>query len=208
MIMADRIAVLYDENNQTADVFHLHHITIYEKNQKWEETTLLSEVSVSESKNIRSILDSLIYKIKDCKVIVGRMIAGMPYYMLDKNGFMICEAEECSEELLEQISQELFKEEEPQFIPDENVPKKPMPVDNAGNYYFNFALIQKNFPEISSKKALLPFFSHELFQSITIVCTHIMPWLDNYLKQMNLQMESHREDGLYTLVITHRLCSE
>lgn len=209
--MMKKIAVLYDENNQITDVFHINSIVIYHKIDSWQEYKILSDIAIkiSEAGNIRDSIELIIKSLEDCKVIIGTLIVGIPYYILDKNGFIICEAEKFSQALLEEISMD-YLEKKIEVKENEvlNLPKSPRPIDNEGNFFFDFAMVQKNFPEISSKKALLPFFSNELFHSITIVCTHIMPWLDTYIEQRNFKLESKREDGLYTLIITHKQCNE
>lgn len=209
--MEKKIAVLFDEQNQITDFLSVHHITVYEKKNTWMEIKTLSDLRISAGSggSVRAALDNAVGRLEDCKVIVGSLIVGIPYYILDKNGFIVCEAQQFSEELLEQICTD-YLEEVPEVREEEqvNIPKKPVPVDNEGNYFFDFASVQKAYPEISSKKALLPFFSNELFQSITIICTHIMPWLDTYIVERNLKMESNRESGLTTLIISHKSCKD
>lgn len=207
--MEKKIAILYDNNKQITDIFRANNIVIYEKNDSWEESMEILVNNDSEEVSIRDSIKSLIKLLGSCKVIIGTSILGIPYYILDKNGFIICEAEEFSGELLEQIEFDYFAENiESIKTETEYVPKSPVPIDCEGNYFFDFAKLQKNNPEISSKKALLPFLSYELFQSITIICTHIMPWIDTYLEQRNLHLEATRDDGLYKLLITQKLCMD
>ena len=84
----------------------------------------------------------------------------------------------------------------------------PVSVDHEGNYFLDFLKLQKYHPELTSKKVLLPFFATELFQTITIICSHKMPWLDVVLEQKQLECTQKRENGAYTLLISHKICKE
>lgn len=203
-----KIGIIYDKDNCITDLFHMNHITVYEKKETWVDTNMIRDIEIHEN-NLRVKMDTLIYKLDACKVIIGKEIVGIPYYILDKNGFIMCEADEFSQELLNQIEEDYFMIKQNSCDTEEvSIPKNPIALDNAGNYFLDFAKVQKYFPQISSKKALLPFFSHELFQSITIVCTHIMPWLETFVEQSNYHMEYCRDNGLYTIIITHKLCNQ
>jgi hypothetical protein len=96
------------------------------------------------------------------------------------------------------------KEEREDDLP--KVPLEPEPVDHEGNYFFDFYQLQKEHPEISSKKALLPFLCNELFLSLTLTCSHEMPWLNPFCEEHNLDYEASRQEGLYQVVISHKTC--
>lgn len=210
--MKKRAAVLHGENNLIAEIFDFTKIIVYEKIEEWEAVTALSgtgiNAEIQEKTNIRKNMEMIISWLKEheIKIIIGKLIVGIPYYMLDKNGFIVCEAENFSQELLEQIAADYLEKNEEAEKTEEEVPSRPFPVDNEGNYFLDFALLQKKRPEISSKKALLPFLSNELFQSLTVVCTHIMPWLDVFLEDRNLKIDAERKNGLYTVKISRKLC--
>ena len=111
-------------------------------------------------------------------------------------------------ELLNQIYADycIEKEIEEKDI-TEFVSMYPQPADNSGNFFFDFIKDQKKYPHLSSKKMLLPFLSHELFQSVTIICSHIMPWMENYTQERGLELSAKKEPGKITIVITHKQCN-
>ncbi len=142
----------------------------------------------------RDSLAELESKLGGCKVIVGSQITGIPFYFFDKKGYKVCESEEFSKKLLDQIYEDFLEisvyeiKDEVNKIEIKNIPIKPVELDEEGNYFLDFVKVQKYRPEISSKRALIPFFNNEIFSSLTIICSHIMPWLDIFLKERDLEV--------------------
>lgn len=209
--MNSKIAILKDSVNNISDLFHVTHIDIYEKNSKWEIFKIIDrlEVNTSTTSALRLFLEDLMKQLGDCKIIIGLTIMGMPYHILDRNDFILCEAETFSLKLLDEVYEDYcMPKEEERKESALDVPSFPQPVDNDGNFYLDFIEVQKYRPEVTSKKALIPFLSHELFQTLTIECSHIMPWLENFLLERGLEYSVKRENGRYLVVITHKQCEE
>ena len=215
------IVVLFDANNDLTDFYNLSCIRIYEK--KDGEFKVVNEISnilvdTSNIKESREFLTKLSKEFGVSKIIVGSQITGIPYHFLAKEGFEIFEAKKFSDELLEQIHEDYIAHPKSELDSEENelekeeiakTPIAPVAINEEGDYFLDFARVQKYRPEITSKKALLPFLSNELFQSLIIVCNHIMPWLENYFVQnKNIEYSSKRENGVYTIIITHKVCSD
>jgi len=215
------IVVLFDENDNLTDFYNLKTIKIYKKNDG--EFKVIKEipnisVDISSINASREFLTKLIEKFEASKIIVGSQITGIPYHFFAKEGFEIFEAEKFSEELLEQIHEDYIEHPQGDQDSTENdlekeeiakTPIAPVPVNEEGDYFLDFARVQKYRPEITSKKALLPFLSNELYQSLIIVCNHVMPWLENYFAEnKNIEFSSKRENGVYTIIIVHKGCSD
>lgn len=224
--MNNKIAVLLDEEQQLTRLADATFIYIYEKKSEWEMTEMISTKDFVDERenNIKNFTLALIEKLKCCKVIVGTLILGVPYYLLIRAGYELCEAPAFSVLLLEQLYEDycnplnkgeskqdraLEKQIEAGMEPDtlaSNISRTPIPLDESGHYFIDLIAVQKAYPEMSSKKLLLPFFSHTLFESLKINCSHIMPWLKDYLEQRNLIAHINREQGKYVVLITHKLC--
>ena len=208
--MGNKIAVFLGANKKTADLYSVCSVKIYERFlEEWLEVSEFPFMLKNESsaEEMRSLMKSLILKLDNCKIIIVKELIGIPYHILDKEGFIICEAEEFSFGILDAVYNDFCVEKEEEEKAEEiYVPTCPQPMDDMGNYFLDFNAVQKYKPEVSSKKALLPFFSNELFLSLTLICSHIMPWLDNFFEEHNLEYSHKREDGLYTLYITHKKC--
>lgn len=208
------IIVLLDENEKISDFFHLNKIKIYKKKDDYFK--VIKEIDeilpvTSDMKSFREFLEVLTKEFGESKIIVGSQITGIPFHYFVKLGYEVIEAEELNNQLLEQIqedyieqqtSQESNTEQEAEKLEKANTPIAPIPMDENGNYFLDFIRIQKYRPEISSKKAILPFLTTN-FQTLTIYCSHVMPWLENYFNQnSNLTYCYKREDGCYTILIS------
>ena len=215
------IVVLFDANNNLTDFSNLNLIKIYKKEDgEFKVVREIPNIAVdtSDIKSSREFLTKLIEEFGESKIIVGSQITGIPYHFFAKEGFEIFEAEKFSEELLEQIHEDYIENPKSELGSDEDdlekeevakTPISPVAINEEGDYFLDFARTQKYRPEITSKKALLPFLSNELYQSLIIVCNHIMPWLENYFAEnKNIEYSSKRENGVYTIIITHKVCSE
>ncbi|SEW37565.1 Iron only nitrogenase protein AnfO (AnfO_nitrog) [[Clostridium] fimetarium] len=215
------IVVLFDVNDNLTDFYNLSRIRIYKKeDQEFKVIREISDISMDTSniKSSRESLSKLIEEFGTSKIIVGSQITGIPYHFFAKEGFEIFEAQKFSEELLAQIHEDYIENPKNNLDSDENdlekieianTPIAPFATNEEGDYFLDFTRVQKYRPEITSKKALLPFLSNELYQSLIIVCNHVMPWLENYFAEnKNIQFSSKRENGIYTIIIVHKGCSD
>ncbi len=223
-IMSNKIAVLLNEEKQLASFVDATLIYIYEKACEWQVTQMIEtkDLAYKRENDIKNFTLALIEKLKCCKVIVGTLILGVPYYLLIRAGYELCEAPTFSMLLLEQIYEDYYKipeetskkqtmelegEGSNHLMSTEHISRSPIPLDESDNYFIDMIAVQKAYPEMSSKKILLPFFSNAIFRSLKVNCSHVMPWLENYLEQNSLIMSISRGQGIYTLSITHKVCS-
>lgn len=204
------IGILFNKEGSLTDFYNVYCIKIYDKKETFQVVKTIENLTLDTANLflLRSGLTQLLNQLEECKVLVGSVITGIPFYFFNQNGINVCEAEAFSEELLEQIYQDYVIISAEEQAKEEKVlmPIEPMPVNSDGEYFLDFIELQKSRPEISSKKALLPFFYNTLFQKLTIVCSHVMPWLENFLQQRNLIYSVKRENGKFILEITHSVC--
>lgn len=207
--MSSQIAVLLDKENKVADFFNVYWIAIYIKNEDWQIQKLVpfNEEKISRGERVRAFTEEVIKVLKGCHLILGKLIIGIPYYLLTKAGYEVLEAETLSTELLEQINQDYNPNEESyEKEIAKDVPKKPILIDQEGNYFLDIIELQAVYPEISTKKVLLPFFTQECYQSITLICSHMMPWLEHFIEVHDLEAVMKRDEGKYNLIISHKGC--
>lgn len=222
--MSNKIAVLLNEEKQLASFVDATLIYIYEKTSEWQviQTIETKDLAYTRENDIKNFTSALIEKLKCCKVIVGTLILGVPYYLLIRAGYELCEAPTFSMLLLDQIYEDYYKTPEKtgkkqamelkgegnnHLMSVECISRAPVPLDETGNYFIDMIEVQKAYAEMSSKKILLPFLGNTMFRSLKINCSHVMPWLENYLEQEKLNMSISRGQGIYTLNITHEVCS-
>ena len=207
-----RFFVMKDNEDRITDFFHVQKLTIYEKILQWEP---IGAIQIMNAQNMtRSQVEKLAEMIsrtiknQDSELLIGTSIVGLPYQILNKNGIIMCEADEVSQRLFDEIYDDFYNNFalDDQEIPD--ILPYPVLIAEDGFYFFDFDKAMKAYPNLSSKKMLIPFLEQELYTCLTIRCSHIMPWLEYYMEQHGLSMDSKREDGVYTVNITHGLCKE
>lgn len=223
--MNQQIAVLMNKNYEITSMDHIFYVCIYEKSDTWKavkEYHLLPPIP--ETAEIKGMISQLVNQLGECKIVVGKTITGMIYHILDKNGFTMCESENLSDTVLDEIVEDFFKtadEEKEQKINNmqrkqevehrnqqiQQMKKSPIPVDDLGNYFLDMIELQKVYPEISTKKALLPFLCNELFLSLKIHCNHVMPWLDGFIADKNLEYTVTKVEQGVNILLNHKVCS-
>lgn len=209
--MNQQIAVLMNKDYEITSIDNIFHVNIYEKADTWKVVKEFNLLPPSpEIAEIKGMISQLMNQLGECKIVVGKIITGMIYHILDKNGFTMCETENLTDTVLDEIAEDFFKtadDKEEQNQCNNMQAKAPIPLDDLGNYYLDMIELQKAYPEISSKKALLPFLCNELFVSLKIHCSHVMPWLDGFIADKNLEYSvTKAEPGFYVL-LKHKVCS-
>ncbi|SHM39921.1 Iron only nitrogenase protein AnfO (AnfO_nitrog) [Anaerosporobacter mobilis DSM 15930] len=208
-----RFFVLADSDNQITDFFHVHKLIIYEKIQVWEPVGVI-EIKNTQNMTRPEIVNlsekiAAIIKTQDSELLIGTAIVGLPYQILNKNGIIMCESDEISQQLFDEIYDDFYNnlafDEEEQV---DDIPPYPVCIAEDGFFYFDFDKAMKIHRDLSSKKMLIPFLEQELYTCLTIKCSHVMPWLAYYTEQRGLSVDSKREDGMYIVNIMHGLCEK
>lgn len=159
------------------------------------------------SSEIRDIVRSLILELDNCSVVVSKSIAGIPYHVFDRMGFSVFEAAFLSDELLDDLLQEI--ELGQKQISENQASTEPIPLDGEGRWFLDLISLQEKHPEISTKQALRAFIQKKSFLELTLLCTHLPPWLDVELPALHLgySIESQK-DGRLMVTISHTICKE
>ncbi|SDF86042.1 Fe-only nitrogenase accessory AnfO family protein [Desulfovibrio legallii] len=137
--------------------------------------------------------------------LVGTGISGLAYNELSRLGFCLCELTAFDPQLLPPLAAEI----EAKAQEDAPVPTGPVATDAPGVYAINLMEVMAAHPEISSKKALRPFLASTPFVELELICGHMPPWLEEYMREHRLTCtRSHLPDGALRARITHALCGE
>lgn len=204
-----KIGVILDENNKLTTLMDGVKIAIYENiDLKWTKTREVKETFRQKAtiNKMRVFLSLLILELHECKILIGTNITGIPYMILDKAGFILCEAQEMSEILLSSVASDYERKEQNAksitVFQLEDYPTAPIKTQIPGVYEFDMRRFQKQYPEISSKKVLLPFIRKGEFSQLHIFCNHVMPWLDFELPVHGLKYCVERlEENDYKVLI-------
>lgn len=122
-----RFFVLTDNEDRITDIFHVHKLTIYEKILQWEPIGAIQFMNAQNmTRSQVEILAEMIsrtIKNQDSELLIGTTIVGLPYQILNKNGIIMCEAEEVSQRLFDEIYDDFYNnialedEEVPDILP-------------------------------------------------------------------------------------------
>jgi len=206
------MAVFCDDTNRISRFDEMTNFIFYTKdNSVWhksEPVPFHPDLSGGLT-SVRENINRMIVCFNTCKIILTKSITGIPYHVFDQSGFIICESENFDLDLLDAIQADLIRIETEPKDDASLVSKIPVKTDESGHYFLDLNKVQKSYPELSSKMVLLPFLKSTTFYSLEVVCTHIPPWFDNKLEQMELTYTIPNEDdsGKH-VVITHALCKE
>lgn len=201
------IGVILDKEKTMTSINNADSFCLYEKEaDAWviAHEFVLPATSMTSIVQTREYTKNLCNLLGDCKILVGTEILGLPFHLLDAKGFLLCEAKQLNDELLDAITNDYLNQQMEAGTSNEEIPVKdipvttptaPVPTDLSGNYYLDLDLALKSHPSLTSKKILLPFFEKTLFDTLTIDCNHIMPWLDTMLPSCLSYRSDSSEDG-------------
>lgn len=209
-----KIGIVLNEKDQITSFMKATKVAIYEKpDSDWHKTSEITNCfSIRDSMSqMRDFLKELIVELKDCKILIASILTGIPFMMLDKEGFMLCEAEELTEQLLEEIAFDFKKmEQDKNLVIDtsKDYPTRPFETKDQGIYELDMSKLQECHPDISSKKALIPFLKETKFYQLNLYCSHVMPWLDRELPVLGLGYKVKPLEGQGYFVAIEKMCCD
>ena len=213
--MSKEIAVFLDTSGQTISFNEAGIVKVYaKKNDEWDVVKEY-KFSLDNDMNLKLMRESItvvVETIEPCKVIVAKTVTGIPYNILEKNGYNIWEIEGEPKDFLDYVLAKEEVEESSKLGPNEQretMPEKPIETDKDGCYYIDFKKLQEVNKNITSKKALLPFLRNKTFYELEIIFSHIPPWFDNEIKSLNMQSEILMlSANQYKVTVWNKICGE
>ncbi|MDR3358524.1 MAG: hypothetical protein LBN96_06705 [Desulfovibrio sp.] len=152
----------------------------------------------------RARMRDFIVSLGECRTIIGRNISGIPYKQLDQSGFRIFEAGSLSPALLDEMEKQT--ERTARGDPPDSVPTVPQEGDEPGIFTFDLVAATAAHPDLTSKKALLPFIDKIPFVELRLYCKHVPPWFENRFPELGLTYtQAAREDGVH-ITIKRAVC--
>ena len=214
--MIKKIATIVNDSKIITSFQEGTTIIIYYKDiESWK---VQNEISYSLNSNIslsdiRDYIRTVILRLEDCKIIIGKTISGLPYNILDRMGFEIFEVESISDSLsisdflLEDIYSEVqgYENKKDAFLL--KVPTSPQQTAIPGVYFLNLIELQEKHPEISSKRALQDFFTSTPFYKLQLICSHVPPWFETFFPTKKLTFSTEElENNKYQVTIYKKVC--
>ncbi|PWJ47542.1 Fe-only nitrogenase accessory AnfO family protein [Faecalicatena contorta] len=205
----ERIAVFTDQNGNMVNFYDCVCFQIFLKIKRefiLEKTIYYDPIPQSTVSEVRKSVKYLTELLENCKIAAFRDISGIPYTILDREGFLIFLVPDYIKETLNGIVldlEEMKKEKRMKWELAENI--KPLESDIPGIYFFNLLQIEKEHPELSSKQILMEFLQTTSFLELKLRCSHVPPWITRD-GAWNVQVQD-TEQGILAR-ITARQCQE
>ncbi len=208
--MAKEIAVFIDADGRAATLNEQGKIVVFTKwSQKWQRTreqdfTLAGDLDL---RAMRQKMGEILTFLGDCKIFVGQLVTGLPYFELEKGQISVWEYEGLPADFLDHV----WATEEAAKIKLENqteLTSIPAPLDlGNGCYRISIQDIQNNNSGITSKQILLPFLSQGKFYQLEVLCSHLPPWLEMELGNNRfVGVVEKLASNQIKVVITHQPC--
>jgi len=173
--------VLADEKGTPATPHTASQIMIfYRQGGAWtlyglREFTPIKSASPSEA---RAQAEALAALTGDCACVAGQAISGIPFSVLNRRGRHIFELPALSQEALTGIAEEIARADAALTLSAAALKSAaPMPTGPPGEFAVDLAALTAQYPELSSKMILKPFFRNTPFEKLVIFCRHEPPWL-------------------------------
>jgi hypothetical protein len=206
--MAEKIALTVDKGKKLSSFATSAYLKIVVKNNTiWRcEKTLPLALNVTNTNELRIKIHNIIDSIADCKILLSTEISGIPYYIFDKMGFSIFEATSQTSEILEEIITETKKNQN-ELATNSQISCTPIEI-TEGCYFLDYILLERNNPEITTKKALLPFLVKTPFISLTVRLAHLPAWLEASEYDPKMELTVKKDSGSLLVTMRHKICGE
>jgi hypothetical protein len=203
-----KIAVFTNKDSQICDFFDAERFLIFERGEakaKWEtiSETNFEKIVPSNPALTRRSTEALLPLIEGCDVLAGGTLVGIPFTVFDRAGLHIFEIGAVGDEVFDGIVEDL-QSADAAIAAKEKIIREAKPVETStpGVYFLDLIALQKECPEVTSKKAMMDFLRDTPFLELRLVCKHIPPWIENS-GLYNVQVTSDK-DGEVQAVITRK----
>lgn len=172
----NEIAVFLNEKGKISSFTEGQCVKIFIKEMeiwKIKKEILLERQSTPKGiQEMREEYMNLVKQMDDCRIVVVNKAFGIPYSVFYAEDFSIWELEGDPINILDEIIR-MEKKEEEREDDNEEVAKKV----GEGHYFIDLPELEILNPEMSSKKAIIPYLKEEEVKKIEIHCCHVPPWL-------------------------------
>jgi Fe-only nitrogenase accessory protein AnfO len=183
----NEIGVFVNEQNNTSSFEDAKYIRIFEQKGEWKikKEILINRTSNEKGLNgIREEYKNLVKQMDECKIIVVTKAFGIPYSVFYMEDFSVWELEGNPMEYLDEILKRERDQEETE-AKEVGVGKK----INEGYYLIDLQELELTNPEMSSKKAIIPYLQREEVEIIEVRCCHVPPWLINKKENNEIKLK-------------------
>jgi hypothetical protein len=203
-----RIAVFTNKDSQICDFFDAGRFLIFERGEadtKWKTVSekKFEKIIPSNPALTRRSTETLLPLIEGCDILAGGTLVGIPFSVFDRAGFHIFEISAINDEVFDGIIEDV-QIADAAIVAKEKIIREAKPVETStpGVYFLDLIALQKECPEVTSKKAMMDFLKDTPLLELRLVCKHIPPWIENS-GLYNVQVTSDK-DGEVQATITRK----
>jgi hypothetical protein len=179
----NKIAVFTNGELKLCDFFEAERFLIFERTDSgWTRTIEVGfkKIIPAAPALTRKNTEALLPLIEDCNILAGGALFGIPFSVFDRAKLHIFEIGEINGELFDGIIEDLRKADAEASAKEAIIrDTKPVETSTPGVYFLDLIALQKECPEISSKKAMMDFLKDMPFLELRLICKHIPPWIEN-----------------------------
>lgn len=201
-----KIAVI-SKNQELVPFLHCNLVEIFEKEgSPWQavRTASFSPIKGNTVEELRKETEAVLTLAEDAKAVLCRELSGIPFSVFNQKGYCIFCAEKADQDTLDGMVKDMEKSDEKRRRKEEMIKNAgPVETQTPGIYFLDLMQLQKECPEISSKKALLPFLSNTPFLELQLVCAHIPPWLET---DTSYEKKIRKGEGGVHITVTRKQC--
>ncbi|MVX65884.1 nitrogenase [Clostridium chromiireducens] len=184
----NEIGVFLDEKETISSFDGARYVKIFTKDKylwKTKKVILINRTSSKKGINeIRQEYKNVLSEMENCKIIVVSKAFGIPYSVFYMEDFSIWELEGNPLDYLDEIIERELEQEE--------LEKKEIEIAkkiSEGYYFIDLQELELTNPEISSKKAIMPYLEKEDVKKIEVHCCHVPPWLISKKENGEISLE-------------------
>jgi hypothetical protein len=178
-----KIAVFADENARPCDFFVASRFLLFEKaSDGWVAAGEASfeRIAPSTPARTRRLTEELLPLIAGSSILAGGALAGIPYSVFRLAGLHIFEISALSDAVLDGMLADVRAADSARRRKERALAEaRPVETDLPGVYRLDLIALQRECPEISSKKAMADFLETTPFAELQLICKHMPPWIEN-----------------------------
>ncbi|MCE5221365.1 MAG: nitrogenase [Clostridium sp.] len=172
----NEIAVFLDEKNEISSFTEAKCVNIFAREEdSWKVKKEILVERTSSGKGIKEVREEYINLVKqmdDCKIVIVTKAFGIPYSVFYAEDFSVWELEGNPMNFLNEIIRKEKEQEEAEENKEEIAKNL-----GEGHYFIDLMELEISNPEMSSKKAIIPYLKEYDVKKIEIHCCHVPPWL-------------------------------
>ena len=207
-----KIAVFANKDSQICDFFDAERFLLFERGEagtepgkRWKKIGEpgFKKVIPSNPTLTRKNTQTLLPLIEGYDVLAGGALVGIPFTVFDRAGIHIFEIAAINDEILDGIIEDV-RNADAEAVAKEKIIRDAKPVETStpGVYFLDLIALQKECPEVTSKKAMMDFMKDTPFLELRLVCKHIPPWIEN--SGLYMVRVTADKDGEVSAVITKK----